>query len=431
MLVLDTAAGGDTLVQFQVAGAVLEDSSGATTDNVLAQVEVLTFDDPSGESGGLQLRDVPSGTYTAVRLLLTPGSGYSLAADGTTAPVQGPVELRIPIAGGLAHDARRASWLLIGHDRQPLSAVAGQLLWDPAMSARGDGEPVVLTRLTTPVATGGGITVSASMLGSALLFLEFDGSSEFEAEDGARYPDQGSFLADAVPDQQIQVDGELRRDGRVKVDRLRHCQGNDEPRLIGRIQSLDGEHQMFQLRVQATTHDGHHDILSEHEDVLVDASAAVIRRPNGDLLEWGDLAEEQLVKVTWSERSTDGDGHEVFVAADVEVPAEDSGEMHPQWRGRVDSVDLVAGTFVIVPYGDRPIVIDGVVVDEVTVVVTSDTTFEFDDHEGSSSGSGSPAGQSPAGLADLQPGIDRVWVRGTISDGDIVAERVWVQEHDD
>lgn len=425
MLVVDTAAGDDTLVQFQVAGAVLEDINGGSTANLLGQVAVVTFDDPSGEASGLQLRNVPGGNYAAVHLLLAPGSGYSLAADGTAAPVQGPLDLRIPIAGGLLHDALRASWLLVGHDAVPMVAGGGALQWNPEMSARGDAAAVALVGLTSPVVTSSGITVSAPALGSAPLFLEFDVDSEFEGEDGSPYADQDSFLADAVPDQQIQVDGDLCRDGRVRVGRVRHCHGNDEPRLIGRVQSVDGVHQTFELRVQAINQHGQHDILDEHEDVVVRAAAAVIRRPNGDALAFGALAEGMLAKVRWGARWTDDNGREVFVATDVEVPGNGSGGLHPLWRGRVDSVDLVASTFVIVPYGNHAIVIDGQQVAQATVVVDADTEFELDDDDHHGSGAG-------YGLGDLQVGVDRVWVRGVVdADGRIVADRVLVLEQHD
>ncbi|MCA8967639.1 MAG: hypothetical protein KDC48_22350, partial [Planctomycetes bacterium] len=313
---------------------------------------------------------------------------------------------------------------LVGHDAVPVVVGSGALQWNPEMSARGDAAAVALAGLTSPVATSSGITVSAPALGSAPLFLEFDDDSEFESEHGSPYADQDSFLADAVPDQQIQVDGELCRDGRVHVGRVRHCVGNDEPRLIGRVQSIDGVHQEFELRVQAINQHGQHDILDEHEDVIVRAAAAIVRRPNGDPLAFGALCEGMLAKVRWGARWTDDNGREVFVATDVEVPGNGSGELHPQWRGRVDAVDLVASTFVIVPYGDHAIVIDGQQVAQATVVVGEDTEFELDDdHHGSGDGHG---------LADLQVGVDRVWVRGVVdADGRIVAERVLVLEQHD
>lgn len=419
MLVVDTAAGDETLVQFQVAGAVLEQASGATTGNVLAEVAIVTFDDPSGQASGVQLRDVPAGDYTAVHLVLAPGSGYSLAADGTAAAVLGPVDLRIAIDGGLQHDARRASWLVVGHDVAPLATIAGELRWNPVMSARGDREPILLGGLTTPVVTSSGVTVSAPELGSAPLFLEIDEASTFEAEDGTPLDDQAAFLAELAEDEQIDVFGDLCRDGRVRAGRLRRCRGNDHPRLIGRIQSLDAEHQLFEMRVQALNAHGHHDILAESEDVVVRAIDAVIRRPNGDALTFADLTVNQLVKVRWLARSTDGAGRDVFLAGDIEVPGHHSGALHPQWRGRVTSIDLVAGTFVMVPYGSHAIVIGDVAVSEVTVVVGADTTFEFDDVAGT-------------GLEDLVAGVSRVRVRGSVDDaGAIVADRVWVQDHDE
>ena len=80
MVIVDTRAGDEALVQFEVAGATLERADGTQTNNLLAAPAVVTFGDPSAAPAGLPLGQAPAGDYVGMHLVLTPSTGVAVTA---------------------------------------------------------------------------------------------------------------------------------------------------------------------------------------------------------------------------------------------------------------------------------------------------------------------------------------------------------------
>jgi hypothetical protein len=415
LLVLDTASGSEALVQFQVEAAVLERTDGTTTPNLLANPHLVTLADPTGAADGLVLRAAPAGDYAAVHLFLVPHSGATLQPDGTILPATSAVDLAIPITDGLQHSAQTTSWLVVGHNGPPppLGATAA---WTPQLSARADGATVTLDDLRVLLVDAPDLVASSRLVDDAALRIVFPDDCIFTDADDNAITDANRFLDD-IDDENVRVRGELQRDGRCLARHARRHGRNDNPRLLGRITALEPTASTFVMHVQAQNPRGGWRLSPLPESIRVEAGNARLRRPNGQTLAFGDLQVQQLVKVKWSSRSSPAGELPRFVATEVEVPGA-AVPMQPEWAGSVQAVDPVAGTITVVPRHDDPIVIDGVSVPAVVLSVDADTRLQRRARHG--------PGVTTITLADIVPGEDRIWWRGTVTGPDTI-DATWVR----
>ncbi len=430
-VVIDTATGTRPIVQFQVAGAVLERADGTTTGNVLREPELVTFADPSGELSGLQLHSVPSGEYEALHLMLVPGSGAVVLATGPVRPMTGPVDLEIPITGGLRHDAAGVSWLAVGHDvGQNVVQTSQGLSWQPVLRARVDGSNHEVGDLDFVLQQGTVVTTTLPNARDGVLQLEFDDDCTFgDDDDGEELDDLEEFLEGVGNDADLRVNGKLRRDGRCVADHARRGRGNDLPRLLGPVVELLPEETSFVMLVQAEVSRGQRRLLDPQVEVLVQAGEA---RFNGHQCQssaasFASLAIGDVVKVTVRSRTPVPGGRDVVVARRIQVIGANGVPLQQEWEGRVQSVDVPNNTIVVVPREDdheegEPIIINGVSVPQVDVVLTPGMPIERRVEEEDSGGSSIVIIQ----IADVVPGVDRIRWRGTVT-GPTTIAATWVR----
>ena len=420
LVVIDTRAGDDTLVQFGVGAATLEDTSGMLTGDVLAEQGVVTFDDPTGEPAGLRLRRVPSGDYAALHLVLVPGSGMALGSSGDAHPVAGPTTLRIEIASGLSHSELGSSWLVIGHDTAPMAGGTANPSWQPSLSARVGGVAMGIDELATPIANAEGVMTAAPIVDDSLLQAAASAACTYEDEHGTPYPDADAFRHALDRDDELTVDGTLGSDGKITSDRMRRAPRNDHSRLIGRIVTVDAAGQRFKFRVQATTRRGRCDLLAVPEEIVVIVSPTTrIETPRGRPLAFGDLEAGRLAKLEWVSRSQVPGQLAEYQVRRIVLPGTEHAAMHPQWQGIVQSVDLGANTLVVRPREHHTLSVNGVQVPQLDVRVVGDTVIERKPEHG---------GPMAIALDGVQVG-DRAWVRGTVTGSQSIdAIRVRVRE---
>ncbi len=424
-VVIDTATGADGLVQFQVTGAVLGDGTGAVTGNLLAAAEVVTFADPSGEASALELRAVPTGNYATLHLVLVPGSGQVLRADGSVTAIAGPVDLAIPIADGLQHDNATNTWLAVGHGLgNAITDTGSGLVWSPALTGRFDGSEHELGDLA-PVLVDGETVVARDPANGGLLRVEFAPDCAFTAEDDGRSAEsRGEFLQRVREAGELRVRGDLHRDGRLLARDARRGRGHDGVRFLGRIVTLEPATESFVFRVQAETRrGGERRILTPPRDVRVLTQNAVIRRPAAQfVLTFADLAVGNLAKVKPFTVTAVPGGLTEIGAREIEVTSGDGVPPQPEWQGRVTGVDLVLKEITVEPRNDDPIVIGGVSVPVATVRVDAQTWLERRERQG--------PGRFVIELGDIVPGQDRIWWRGSVVGPATVLAR-WVRVRED
>ncbi len=421
-VVVDTATGTDALAQFQLAAAFLEDGAGATTANLLPTSEMLTLADPSGEADGITLRAAPSGTYTRLHLVLAPGSGSMLCGNGTVCPIAGPVDLVVPIPEGLEHDARRRSWIEIGHqgDAPPANGTAP---WNPTLRARTAGSLHLLDGLQVAHAHGNGVTALWRAGDDGPLDIEFDANCTF-VRAGAPV-DRATFLAGLGDSDDLVLRGRLFQDGRAIGDVVERVPGRRrDPRFIGRITELVPQREAFWMDVLAEARRGGPQVLAQPRRALVLAGEARItwsrtRRELG----LQDLALGQLAKVEWTQRTLLQAGEEELAADRIEITGGDRcAPMQPEWEGAVHAIDLTNHTITVVPRGNDPIVVQGQPQNQVTVNVSASTRIERRERRG--------PGRSIITLEQIEPGFDRIWWRGTVVNATTI-DATWVRVRDD
>lgn len=420
LVVVDTRASSNNLVQFQLAGATLEGSAGQQTANLLPASTLLTVGDPTGEPFGLRLDSTPSGNYTALHLILVPDSGIVIAPDGTSEPVASAIDIRIPIAEGLQHDQQSPSWLVVGHDSVPLSGPPGSLVWAPTLKGRVDGSNVQLRELRLPVANQSSIAATAATIGDATVELGASPTCIFENETGIPYASQAAFVAELSIEDDLIAEGDLRRNGRMEATRIRRSSRNNQPRLIGTILSVDASTTSFTMQVVATRQNGNQVQLATPETAIIRAANAIIEESSNQPTNFATLMVGQVVKVKWLSKSLNN-GTPEYIAREVELLSGSNTMIHPEWEARVQSVDLVNQVIVIVPRNNDPILINGVSVAQAEVLVSNTTTIERRGNQG--------AANTWITLAQIQPGTDRIWIRGSVvGSAMIAATRVRVRE---
>jgi hypothetical protein len=423
-VVVDTAAGSDSLVQFQVAAVAFERTDGTSTGNVLAGPKLVVLADPSGETDGFTLQNVPTGNYVALHLLLAPGSGMALAASGTTAAVTSVGDLTVPIAENLQHNGTGRSWLVIGHNGSAPPAVTGASVhWEPQMSGRLDGSTQTIGGLRVALVQAPNVLTQAASVDDGSLQVEFAAGCQFE-DSGNNLTGGGrdDYLRGMNRGDDLSADGELHRDGRFVASRVRRGRGNDGPRLLGRIDVLRPAATSFVLHVLAEVRRGGRRLLPTPVDVLVDASTARIHASDDRrVLAFGDLQVGQLAKVEWASRTPRQGDLDLVVAREVEVTSAGM-PMRPEWEGSVQSVDLGTRTIVVVPRGNDPIFVQGQSVTSVDVHVDTAITIHRQGRRG--------GGFSAILLDAVIAGSDRIWWRGDVT-GATTIDASWVRVRDD
>tara|TARA_R110002111_G_scaffold105295_3_gene163284 strand:- start:496 stop:1899 length:1404 start_codon:yes stop_codon:yes gene_type:complete len=429
LVVVETRAGSDALVQFQLAGATLEGPAGQQTDNLLPASTVLTVGDPTGEPFGLRLNPTPSGNYIALHLILVPDSGIVISPDGTSQSVTSPIDVRIPISEGLQHDQQSASWLVVGHDSAPLSSVLlggqpGSLIWTPTMTGRLDGANVQLGELRFPVSNQNAIAATAATIGDATIELGTSPACIFEDETATPYASQAAFVAALSIDDDLVATGDLHRNGRIEATRIRRSSGSNEVRLIGTILSIDAATSSFTMQVMATRQNGNQVQLATPETAIIRAANAIIELSSSTQASFATLMAGQSVKVKWLSKSlsqSPSNGTPQYIAREVELLSGSNTAIHPEWEARVQSVDLANQVIVVVPRNNDLILINGVSVNQAEVLVSNTTMIERRENQGGSN--------SSITLAQIQPGTDRIWIRGTVVGSALIsATRVRVRE---
>lgn len=420
-VLLDSRSGSDSWVQFLLAGATLEGPGGIETDNLLGEARILTVSDPSGEVQGLRLQVAPAATYQALHLMFAPGSGVGRTTSGDNLTVTGPVEVTIPITDGLLHDGTSESWLVIGYDSDALTVQGANAVWAPELTARPDGTEIMLDPLEYPVVSGAELTLTAPMVDGAAVEIRCDAQCSYRDEQGNTYPTQAAFFQALTFDYDVCVQGTITRKGIIDADIICHRPRYAQSRLIGRVLELGANQDRFRFRVQAVNPRGSGPLLEAPAEVWVLTGDARIEAPNGDTLGFGDLAVDRLVKVKWNSVVVGPSGFETYTATEVQIPGGNSARPNPQWQARVASVNVAEGSFVIEPRNGKPIRISNQSVPQATVLVDANTVIERRAVQGS--------GTTTITLEDIQPGVDRVWIRGIVTGPTTIeASRVRVRE---
>ena len=368
-VVVDTATGSDALVQYEVGAAVFEYADGSTTPNVLRESTTVTFASPSGETDGFALRNVPSGDFRVLHLMVVPNSGAALQPGSGLLPLQSELDIVVRLPDGLRHNELADTWLVIGHDSAGPAAGTSPDDWTPTMSARGDDTLVELDGLRVANVEGQDVAVLCGVADDGVLRLEFAAQCAFSADGQTATRD--TFMHD-LRSNDLRAELALGRDGRALVHHVDRRRGLDHPLLIGRITAIDTATEHFDLAVFAMVRRFGIRIVWPPITVRVNASDSVLRRLNRDPIAFADLQVGLLAGVAWTERiQTDGEP-DLFDASVVTVTAFPA-PLHPVWAGSVQSVDVAANTLVVVPIPNIPIVIDGVSVPQATLSVDDDT----------------------------------------------------------
>lgn len=422
-VVVDTASGSDALVQFQVVAAVLETASGVATGNLLAAPKMLTLADPMGETDGLVLDAVPTGSYSTLRLGIAPGSGVALYPTGTTVPVSTAFEITVPFPEALAHDATRSGWVVCSHvGTAPATAATATFAWMPMLLARSSETRVALVGLDFAITDGVGLTVTAPGFRDAPLYLSFDANCSFQDDHGNAYQGRDDFLRISGHGDVLHVEGRLHRDGRFDVDHVRRRGGRGHgERLIGRITQLQPATDSFIMDVLAVARRGERSLLAVPSAARVLAANARIERSGTrQYLPFSVLAVDQLVKVQGVRPTTTGNGLAEIEAREIEVSPAGGVAMRLEWEGRVAAVDLQQRTITVVPRNNDPIIVHGHAQDPVTVNVGLGVPIERRPS----------AGGGPIALDQIMPGQDRIWWRGTVT-APAAIDATWVRVRDD
>lgn len=417
---LDTATGTGGTVQFLVGGAVLRRTDGSHTGDVLATPAVVTFTDPSGELSYVSLRNVPSGDYDALQLMLMPNTGRQLAEDGTHRSLDSALAIDIPLRENLRHDAAGSSWLVVGHEvGNTVQAAGSTFTFAPSLAGRTDGSHHAVGGLRTARRQDDRLWVLQPGTDGGVLEIEFGDDCSWSDDGSNSIGSRSEFLAGLGSDDDVRVEAEVHRDGRLVAHRAHRSSRNDNPRLLGRIQAIDAASASFTLRVQAEVRHGDHTLLAVPVDVRVLAANARLEQNDSHAtLPFAALAVGNLAKVKWTSRTAVAGQLDDVVAREVEITTGAGAPLQPEWEGRVQAVDLLAGTITVQRRGDDPIVIGGVSVAQATLTIGAGTQLR---RQGNGGG-----GDVAIPLAAIVAGQDRIWWRGTVT-GPAAVAATWVR----
>lgn len=404
-IVVDAAAGVAHTLQFDVVAAVLQRRDGSVTGDLLGGVRTVTFAAPAGGARGFALTGAPAGEFTQLRLLLAPGSGLLVRADGSRAPVDSEADLAVPIAGALRLDGVAAAWLVVGSlGGDELVDVGARALWRPQLAGRLDEATQTLCGLA-PTAVDG-VTLHAAWPGhgGGALRVVFAFDTVFSDRSDATIGTRNAFLAALTDADEVAVDGVLLRDGTVHARAVRSSPRRVEPRLHGTITANGGGG--MRLRVDAEELFDRLRHLPAPYEVDVALAGAQVRelghhaRLGAAACEAGRRAVVRIAARRWQAGSVQLDGDE------VELTPPGGAPLRLEWHGRVVGVDLVAGSLLVERAPDVPLVVAGAALASATVLCPEGCSILRRELLGQ--------GQYAISLGGIVAGGDRVWWRGEV-----------------
>jgi hypothetical protein len=421
-IVLDTAGGTAALVQAQIVAVTLERGDGSQTGNLLDSPENVTFSSPGGEAEGVELRHVDDGAYVALHFAIAPGTGAAQMEDGAHHSVDfGSNDLRVGFEDGFVHGRLAEDWVSVRHGAvAQLTGTGTRHGWSPSLTGGGAADDS-LGGLTLHVEAHDANGLRAHIPGDdrGLVHVEIENETELFDDHGGRHGgDHGSWLAGVLDGDDVFVSGSVSQDGHVRGGLCRHEGNGIDPRLIGRITSLDSVQRTFEMDVLATALHGDRTLLQTPDHITVVVGAAEIHfARTQDELSFGDLAVGARVKVEQQSRS----GSTVD-AREIEVTSRNGLPAFPELEGLVGSVDVAGSTIAVVRRHDDPLLVDGQPVTSVTVHVSASTfLFRKASHGGE---------RTVIALGAVVPTQDRIEVRGAVT-GPASIDADWVRVRTD
>ncbi len=415
-VVLDTAGGTAALVQGQVIGVTFERSDGSRTANLLDAPRNVTLSHPNGEAEGFELRHVPDGSYVAMHLAMSPGSGSAQMEDGSHHSVDfSNSDLSIGFEDDFSHSSSSESWVNLRHSSSSaLSGSGTHHSWSPSLTGGGasdDSVGGVTLHVSSRDATGFSSHISGDDHGS--VHIEFENESELYDDHGGRNGDHGTWLTGVNVGDDVYVSGTIGQNGVIRGRRARDDGVRSSARLVGRITSLNGTARTFEMDVLGTQLHGDRSLLQTPDHITVTVGSAEIHYSRTQAqLSFSDLAVGGFVKVDIQSRSGSA-----VTAREIDVSSRDGSPQYPESEGLVSAVNTAAGTITVVRRNSDPLVVGGVSVTTATVHVGA-STFLF--RKARSGGA-----RGVITLDAVVPGQDRIWFRGTASGTTVQAD--WVR----
>lgn len=402
-VVVDAAAGVAHTLQFDVAAAVLERRDGSVTGDLLGGVRTVTFAAPAGGARGFALTGAPAGEFTQLRLLLVPGTGLLVRADGTRAAVDAEPALAVPIAGALRIDGVAPAWLVVGSlGGDELVDGGARALWRPQLAGRLDEAGQSLTGLVPVAVDGTDLRTVWSGHGGVGLRLVFAFDTVFRDRLDPAIGGRNAFLANLDDGDEVAVDGVLLRDGTLHARSVRSSPRRVEPRLYGEIVAATGD--TLRLRVDAEDLFDRLRCLPVAYEVDVALGGANLRELGQSSLltpaacEPGRRAVVRPAARHWQAGSVHLDADEVELVPPAGAP------LRLEWHARVVGVDLATGSLQVAAVPDVPLVVGGEALAGATVLCPEGCAIlrrELIGH-----------GQYAISLGGIVAGGDRVWWRG-------------------
>jgi hypothetical protein len=398
-VLFDTSAGTDLVLDARADVLAGERADGTFTGNLLASGTVLGLARPSGSASGVRLPAVPPATYVALRLLLAEGGVTASGPDGRTEiVVPATRDVRVPFAAP-AELGTGVGWVVVSHDGPPELArgADGRLTWQPRLVARlGDVQP--LQDAVVSVGAVEGDAIAGTLLAGGLpVRMQPAADCEFSDDSGPR--ERADFLRDLRPSDEVECDGTLTDADRVAVRRC-HARGRgaNSSKLYGEVVALEPGVPAVAVQVREVVRGGA-GIGTPLPVLRVRTQDARIRRSDArnERLGFDALAVGQWVEVEWHGPVRDG----AVDARKIEIEDGFRGGIAHESQGRVEAVDLTAGTIRVVPRGDDPLVVGNRRVPFAVVEVGPGTVIVR----------GHGRDRRPATLADAGVG-DRIWFWG-------------------
>ena len=132
VLLIDTAAGSNTVLTARLAAVTLERPDGTQTPNLLRGETEITIADPAGRLAGFPMLDVPPDVYSALNVMLVAGSVTATTSGQAVAVTPSSLVQHLDF-GGRLYEATGRTALLLGHD-DPLQLTNG--IWTPSFQVR-------------------------------------------------------------------------------------------------------------------------------------------------------------------------------------------------------------------------------------------------------------------------------------------------------
>jgi len=403
-IVVDTSRAGTYGLDARIDVLALERGDGSFTPNLLSGSATVAIARPSGTSDGLALAELPPGVYVALRLLLAEDGVVATDAQGRRETVAvASRDVRVAFARPVDWQGGGIRWLGLQSVAEPelQRDASGRLVWMPHLAVRpGDLQPVTRAVFTVTAVQGEEVSGVLASCGRLPVRARFHEDCVLSDDGGPR--DRGGFLRDLRGNDEIECDGTLAHDGVVHVRRA-HRRGRGpsaSSKIHGDVVELRPAVPAIAVQVREVVRGGA-GIGSPLPVLVVHTAGAKIHRSGfpQERLGFEAFAVGQVVEVEWR-----GGAIVRGTVAAHEVEIEDErGRFGPESEGRVDAVDLQAGTIRVVPRGDDPLVVGGRRVPHVLVVVTPSTVI-VRDHA---------PGRRSIALAEVAA-RDRIWFWGRV-----------------